>query len=159
MAYQHSLGYFNAKSICMGMSTSLSLSVDEILLPRWVNWSTNFQKLAIQSGEAPSCLKQTNSVLYSHTEEMWYNETVCLGWQYIYICIYINEKYTRSVLFSTFAIHQRSCQDWQKFHLKECCFFVSVCACVSGGGCFYIFIIRFSQSKLYIFTIEENVRC
>ena len=25
----------------------------------------------------------------SHTEELWYNETVCCGWQYIYIYIYI----------------------------------------------------------------------
>ena len=36
-----------------------SLSVDKILLPRYLNWSTNFRGLEM----APSCLKHMNSVL------------------------------------------------------------------------------------------------
>ena len=31
------------------------------------------------------------SYMFSHTEELWCNETVC-GWQYIYIYIYIHTQ-------------------------------------------------------------------
>ena len=34
-----------------------SLSVDEILLPRYVNWSTNFRGLLFNDEMAPSCFK------------------------------------------------------------------------------------------------------
>ena len=40
------------------------LSVDEILLPRYVNLSTNFRGLPLRKEMAPSRLKQLNSVLF-----------------------------------------------------------------------------------------------
>ena len=40
-----------------------SLSVDEILLPRYENWSTNFRGLPLRVEMAPSCLKYKYSVL------------------------------------------------------------------------------------------------
>ena len=41
-----------------------SLSVDEILLPRYVNWSINFKGLPFKEEMAPSYLKHMNSVLF-----------------------------------------------------------------------------------------------
>ena len=40
-----------------------SLSVNEILLPRCVNWSINFKELPFSMEMVPSCLKYINSVL------------------------------------------------------------------------------------------------
>ena len=42
-----------------GFPIRISTSVDEILLPKYMNLSTNFRGLDI----APSCLKDMNSVL------------------------------------------------------------------------------------------------
>ena len=42
----------------------ISLSADEIFLPRYVNWSTNFTGLPLKVGMAPSSLKHNNSVLF-----------------------------------------------------------------------------------------------
>ena len=44
-----------------------SLSVDEILLLRYMNLSTNFRGLPLQVKIAPSFLKQMNSVFFSFT--------------------------------------------------------------------------------------------
>ena len=44
-----------------------SLSVDEILLPRHVNWSTNFKNLPFKDEMAPSHLKHIDSVLFAFT--------------------------------------------------------------------------------------------
>ena len=41
-----------------------SLSLDEMLLPRYVNWSTNSKGMPLRVEMAPSCLKHTNSVLF-----------------------------------------------------------------------------------------------
>ena len=46
------------------MRSLASLSVDEILLLRYVNWSTNFRGLPLKVETAPSCLKHMNSVFY-----------------------------------------------------------------------------------------------
>ena len=43
------------------------LSVDEILLLRYVNWSTNFRGLPLRVEMVPSCLKHMNSILYEPT--------------------------------------------------------------------------------------------
>ena len=45
-----------------------SHSVEEILLPRYVNRSTNFSDLPFDAEIAPSCLKLINSVL---SEFIW----------------------------------------------------------------------------------------
>ena len=39
-------------------------SVDEILLPRYMNWSTNFKGLPFNEEMALSWLKRMNSILY-----------------------------------------------------------------------------------------------
>ena len=39
-----------------------SLSVNKILLPRYVNWSTNFRGLPLSEEIVPSCLKHMNCV-------------------------------------------------------------------------------------------------
>ena len=44
------------------MCSLTSLSVDEILLPRYVNWSTNFRGLPLQMEMTPLCLKCINSL-------------------------------------------------------------------------------------------------
>ena len=44
--------------------TLTSLSVDEILLPKYINWSTNFRDLPLRTEMAP-CFKHKNSVLFS----------------------------------------------------------------------------------------------
>ena len=49
----------------LAMSMLTSLSVDEILLPRYVNWSTYFSGLALKVDMASSCLKHMNSVLFT----------------------------------------------------------------------------------------------
>ena len=46
----------------------ISLSVDEILLPRYVNLSTNFRDLPINVQITPSCLKHWNSFICVHVE-------------------------------------------------------------------------------------------
>ena len=43
-------------------------SVDEILLPRYVNLSTNFRGLPLRIEIAPSCLKHMYSVLFAFTK-------------------------------------------------------------------------------------------
>ena len=48
-----------------GMLTSLS--VDEILLPKYVNLSTNFRGLPLKVKIAPSHLKHMNSILFVFT--------------------------------------------------------------------------------------------
>ena len=44
-----------------------SLSVDEILLPRYVNWSTYLRGSLLKVEMAPFCLKHMNSVLFVFT--------------------------------------------------------------------------------------------
>ena len=44
-----------------------SLSVDEILLPRYVNCSTNFRGLPLKMKIAPSCLNHLNLILFVFT--------------------------------------------------------------------------------------------
>ena len=44
-----------------------SLSVDEIWLPRYVNWSINFRGLTLKVEMEPSRLKHMNSVLSAFT--------------------------------------------------------------------------------------------
>ena len=44
-----------------------SLSVNEILLPRYVNWSTSFRGFPLKVEIASSCLKHINSVLFTFT--------------------------------------------------------------------------------------------
>ena len=44
-----------------------SLSVDEILLPSYVNWCTNFRGLSLTLKMVPFCLKHMNSVLFAFT--------------------------------------------------------------------------------------------
>ena len=44
-----------------------SLSVDEILLPKYVNLSTNFRDLPLKVEMAPSYFKHMNSVLFAFT--------------------------------------------------------------------------------------------
>ena len=44
-----------------------SLSVDEILLARYVNWSTYFRGLPLDEEMAPSCLKHMKSILSKFT--------------------------------------------------------------------------------------------
>ena len=41
-----------------------SLSVDEMLLQKYVNWSTDFRSLPLKVKMAPSCLKHMNCVLF-----------------------------------------------------------------------------------------------
>ena len=54
----------NAFARCM----LTSLSVDEMLLPRYVNRSVNsFQKFIILSGDVFFCLKYANSILFAFT--------------------------------------------------------------------------------------------
>ena len=36
----------------------ISLSVDEILLPKYVNWSTNFRDLILKSGDSSILVKK-----------------------------------------------------------------------------------------------------
>ena len=48
-------------ALLMHMSTSLS--VVEILLPRYINWSDNFGSLPVREEIAPSSLKDMNSVI------------------------------------------------------------------------------------------------
>ena len=43
------------------------ISVDEMLLPRYVNWSTNFRDLPLYLQMASSCLKHIHSVLLLFT--------------------------------------------------------------------------------------------
>ena len=43
-----------------------SLSIDKILLPRYVNLSTNFRGLLLKVEMAPSCLKQMNCFICVH---------------------------------------------------------------------------------------------
>ena len=45
------------------MHILILLSVDEILLPTYVNWFTNLRGLTLEMKMAPSCLKHMNSVL------------------------------------------------------------------------------------------------
>ena len=52
---------FHAFARCM----LTSFSVDEMLLPRYVNWSTNFRGLLHRVEMASSCLKHMNSVLFT----------------------------------------------------------------------------------------------
>ena len=54
------------KVLPMHMLTSLS--VNEILLPRCVKWSTDFRGLAFNVEMAPSFLNYMNSVLYEFTQ-------------------------------------------------------------------------------------------
>ena len=44
-----------------------SFSVDEILLPKYVNWSTNFRGLPFKVEMASFCFKHMNSVLFAFT--------------------------------------------------------------------------------------------
>ena len=46
----------------------ISLSVNEMLLPRYVNWSTNFRGLLLRVEMAPCCLKHMNSGLFAFTQ-------------------------------------------------------------------------------------------
>ena len=46
-----------------------SLSVDEILLPRYMNWSTNFKGLPFDVKTAPSWLRHINSFSSSHENQ------------------------------------------------------------------------------------------
>ena len=48
------------------MRMMTSFSVEELLLPRFVNWSTNFRRLPLVK-MALFCLKQMNSVLFGFT--------------------------------------------------------------------------------------------
>ena len=41
-----------------------SFTVDEILLPKQLNWSTNFRGLPLKLVMVPSCLNHMNSVLF-----------------------------------------------------------------------------------------------
>ena len=51
----------------LSMHLLMLLSVDEILLPRYVNWCTNFRGLPFQEEIALSWLKHMNSVLSEFT--------------------------------------------------------------------------------------------
>ena len=57
----------------MGILTALS--VDKILLPRYVNESTNFKALSFSVNLSPSCLKNMDSVLSVHIKA---NNSLCL---------------------------------------------------------------------------------
>ena len=49
-----------------------SLSIDEILLPRYVNWSTNIRCLALKVEMAPSCLSTWTCFICLHIEFNYY---------------------------------------------------------------------------------------
>ena len=49
------------------LSMLISLAIDEILLPRYVNWSTNFKSLSLEQGMVPFFSKHMNSVLSEFT--------------------------------------------------------------------------------------------
>ena len=44
-----------------------SILVEEILLPRYMNWSTYVRDMVFNVNMVPSCLKHVNSVLFDFT--------------------------------------------------------------------------------------------
>ena len=46
-----------------------SLSVNKMLLPRYVNWSSNSRSFPLKVEMAPSCLKHMNFVLFAFSEK------------------------------------------------------------------------------------------
>ena len=67
------LFYLRVDNLSRAVYAFLCELVDEILLPRYVNWSTNFRSLPLKVQMAPSCLKYMNSVLFVFT-----NASCCL---------------------------------------------------------------------------------
>ena len=68
-----------------------SLSVDEMLLPRYVNWLTNFRSFKLKI--APSCLKHMNSAFFAFTymlgQSMPYGFCLglCICEKHLIICV------------------------------------------------------------------------
>ena len=63
-----------------------SLSVDEILLPKYINWSTNFRRLTFNDETVPSWLKHINWILSVFTKQaiFWRNCYWCRRWSFKY---------------------------------------------------------------------------
>ena len=51
------------------MRIMISLSVNEILLPRYEKWSTNFRDLSFNMEMAPSCLNSRNFFIRAHRSQ------------------------------------------------------------------------------------------
>ena len=49
------------------MCILISISVDKILLPRYVNWYMSFRYLPLKVEMIPSCLERTDTVLFAFT--------------------------------------------------------------------------------------------
>ena len=77
-----------------------SLSVDEILLMRYVNWSTNFRGLPLKVEMAPSSIEHIISVLYSFSWRPMYS-TACsrlCSWNSAWVGVF-ERRARSSVLF------------------------------------------------------------
>ena len=85
-----------AVHVCLMHMLTL-VSVDEIWLPRYVKWSTNFKGLPFNVEVALSCLKHTNYFLLGvgeRSDKCFKCVCVCVCvYVYIYIYIYLNSFY------------------------------------------------------------------
>ena len=68
------------------------LSVDEILIPRYGKWSTNFSDWPLKVEMVPYCLKDINSVLFAFTLRL-NSRVVCSSlWLGVWLSWYIREE-------------------------------------------------------------------